>query len=86
MSHPEDFCDQCGRPNIVWSVDSDRWNLAVSDRAKVLCPVCFVEAWEAATGMQAIWELVPTHIGVPQSDTRPPPAPDRFYRSKGDPK
>jgi len=57
--HPERTCQRCGNLNPVWWIDSDRWNLAVPNRSPILCPSCFVVAHEAATGMRAIWELVP---------------------------
>jgi hypothetical protein len=64
--HPEDFCHQCGRPNISWWADSDRWNLAVEGLGRgvveILCPCCFVERWEKATGLRAAWHLVPDNM------------------------
>ena len=45
--HPEDFCDKCKRPNIVWYADNDLWNAVVDDCGIILCPVCFVEMAEA---------------------------------------
>lgn len=64
--HPEDYCHHCGRPNIVWWADSDRWNLAVAGLergvAAILCPPCFVTRWEQATGLRAVWHLVPEDI------------------------
>ena len=64
--HPEDFCHRCGNRNPVWYVDSDRWNLAVDhlDRGNltVLDPACFIELWEAKTGLKAAWDLTPRNI------------------------
>ena len=61
--HPESFCHRCGGKNIMsWSVDSDRWNLAltaVEAPGGILCPACFVEGHEAATGLVTTWKLVP---------------------------
>jgi hypothetical protein len=66
--HPEDFCHECGRPNVgSWSVDSDRWNAAVDRRTAILCPSCFVARWEHATGLRAHWRLVPESIHWPES-------------------
>lgn len=56
--HPEDTCKRCGRPNPVWWVDSDRYNTAVN-RSEIVCPVCFIEAHERATGMTTSWKLEP---------------------------
>lgn len=64
--HPEDFCHLCGGRNVVWWVDSDRWNLAVEalDRGvlEILCPTCFVILWQESTGLTATWRLVPETI------------------------
>lgn len=62
QDHPEATCEDCGRPNISWSVDSDRWNLATRVDGYwngVLCPSCFVLRHEKVTGMTASWTLVP---------------------------
>lgn len=67
--HPEDFCHRCGCRNISWSIDSDRFNLAMGGQTAVhkwngiICPQCFVELHEAATGLRCSWSLVPlTHF------------------------
>lgn len=62
--HPEDCCDECGRPNIVWWAASDRWNHAMGRKPgeapnPILCPVCFVRRWERATGLRATWRVEP---------------------------
>lgn len=56
--HPEDRCGRCGGRNVVWNVDSDRYNTAVN-RSEIVCPTCFVIAHEAATGMSTVWQLTP---------------------------
>lgn len=58
MSTVEDLCERCGRSNPVWVVDSDRFNLAV-ERTAIVCPSCFVQAHEQATGLRCVWELRP---------------------------
>ena len=57
--HPEDYCHRCGRANLSsWYVDSIEWNLAVGDDTHlILCPQCFVAAWNLATGISGTWEL-----------------------------
>lgn len=59
--HPEDFCHRCGRRNPVWWVDANQWETATEDRPRgeldILCPSCFVELHEAATGQRFLWEL-----------------------------
>lgn len=63
--HPEDFCHDCGNRNITsWYVDSDRFDLAMgtSGSAGIVCPQCFVTRWELATGLRAVWRLVPEDI------------------------
>lgn len=61
--HPEDYCHRCGRRNPCWWVDSDRWNPAVHalglTYTAILCPSCFVEGHEQATGMTCAWYLTP---------------------------
>ena len=62
--HPEDYCHRCGGRNPSWSVDSDRFNAAFGPPSEhpyqgIVCPGCFVEAHEAATGLTCSWELVP---------------------------
>ena len=44
--HPEDICQKCGNPNIVWFTTNALWNKVVEDKPARLCPVCFVEAAE----------------------------------------
>ena len=67
MNEAEETCEDCGRPNIVWFVDSDRWNTVVRTEGpdRMLCPSCFVLRWEFATGLQACWRLVPEDIRYP---------------------
>jgi len=58
--HPEDYCHHCGQRNIKpWYADSALWNQA-AEVHEILCPQCFVEAYEAATGESPIWRLAPT--------------------------
>lgn len=26
MSHPEDFCNDCGNPNVTWYAPNELWN------------------------------------------------------------
>lgn len=63
--HPETTCDRCGGPNLPsWWVDSDRFNAAMEaiglHRGVIVCPQCFVEGHEKATGMTTSWELRPS--------------------------
>lgn len=62
--HPEDFCHRCGNRNLrSWYVASDLWDAAWSmiepGIQSVLCPPCFDELWEKATGIRMTWELRP---------------------------
>lgn len=60
--HPEDYCHKCGGPNVVpWFTASELWNIAVPEKVRgtVLCPRCFVIAYEKATGEKCCWKLVP---------------------------
>lgn len=66
--HPEDYCQRCGNRNAgSWSVDSDRFNAAMEAiglrSTSIVCPSCFVEGHEKATGLKCTWQLVPgTHF------------------------
>ena len=60
----EDRCQRCRGKNVSsWFVDSDRFNLAVTalglDSGAIICPGCFVEGHEAATGSLTTWKLLP---------------------------
>lgn len=62
--HPETFCHRCGGKNVrSWSVDSDRFNAAVTalglNSGAILCPGCFVLGHEMASGMHCSWTLTP---------------------------
>ena len=62
--HPEDYCHRCGGRNASWHVDSDRFNAAMGPPTLhrwngIICPGCFVELHEAATGLTATWTLSP---------------------------
>lgn len=92
--HPESKCQNCGGNNIVWWIDSDRWNhvteamLEETGRGAILCPACFVRMWEFMTGLQAVWHLVPegiraagpapTTVKLPNSITTRWDAPSRY--------
>lgn len=64
--HPEDYCHRCGRSNIVWYAASPLWNEAVPEISPILCPQCFVAAWEAATSLRPAWALVPDPETLPE--------------------
>jgi hypothetical protein len=82
-THPEDYCHRCGNRNVPsWYVDSDRFNLAFGPAEQhpyngIVCPTCFVLAWQDATGLAAVWKLVPENIHAPAPVTpkEPPSAP-----------
>lgn len=79
--HPEDYCHRCGVRNISWSIDSDRFNLAMGGSPYVhrwngiICISCFVELYEAATGLSCSWTLVPATPFRPieKEESRPTP-------------
>jgi hypothetical protein len=64
--HPEDYCHRCGGRNVSsWFVDSDRFNAALGPSGNhpfngIVCPGCFVELHEAATGLHTTWKLEPS--------------------------
>lgn len=67
--HPEDYCHRCGGRNVAsWFTDSDRFNMAMGQPAEhqwqgIVCPGCFVELHEAATGLRCTWKLEPDPNG-----------------------
>lgn len=63
--HPEKYCHRCGGMNVSsWYVDSDRFNAALGhpndhEYNGIVCPGCFVQLHEEATGMHTTWKLIP---------------------------
>jgi hypothetical protein len=58
--HPETYCHACGRTNPTWWVAPELWSqIRTDDYVNILCPSCFVVAWEKATGAHIIWQLTP---------------------------
>lgn len=62
--HPEDYCQRCGHRNMgSWFVAGTLWEAAKMARegdwpgSDIVCPQCFTEAFEAATGLGVTWEL-----------------------------
>lgn len=59
--HPEDYCHECGRPNICWFAQNDLWNQVMDDRGSIVCPICFVNKAEEQgikPPTEGAWELV----------------------------
>ncbi|MCA1617030.1 MAG: hypothetical protein LC729_00430 [Acidobacteria bacterium] len=63
--HPEDFCEKCGRSNIVWFAPSELWNKYAGDKYGILCPVCFVQQAEDA-GFKMVWQIAPEDLDAAQ--------------------
>lgn len=54
----ERFCHRCKARNIdSWFVASERWREAGFQDNEIVCPQCFTQAWEKATGKLVTWEL-----------------------------
>lgn len=54
----ERFCRRCKARNIdSWFVASERWREAGFQDNEIVCPQCFTQAWEKATGKLVTWEL-----------------------------
>ena len=58
-AHPENNCQECGRPNIVWFTPNEIWNKTVGDGGGILCPVCFCKKAEAAGFYRHAWKIEP---------------------------
>ena len=59
-------CRVCGGRNVVWFTSNELWNRVMvgrdekgDDKAKILCPVCFVQRAEKSGVQPAGWELTP---------------------------
>jgi hypothetical protein len=65
--HPEDFCECCGRPNIVWYAPNELWNRVAAEKFHILCPVCFVRLCESVgvTKEDSAWSVTPGRGVVP---------------------
>lgn len=65
-THPEDWCEICGKPNVIWFTDSEVWNKVVRDRnlPEILCPVCFIKLAENYGIKNTGWKLVPENSQV----------------------
>lgn len=57
-SHPEDYCQRCGGPNVVWFAPNELWNQVMGSGDGIVCPVCFVKAAERV-GISAVWCVTP---------------------------
>lgn len=63
--HPEDFCHRCGIRNHSWAADRQSWLEATTSYAEqtghegILCPSCFIELHQQATGQATIWAIHP---------------------------
>lgn len=55
--HPEDYCEQCGGKNVVWSADNDLWNELMEKREAIICPQCFEKLAEDK-GVSMIFKAV----------------------------
>lgn len=58
QSHPEDYCQQCGGKNVVWSADNDLWNELINNREGIICPQCFQKLADAK-GVSVIFRATP---------------------------
>lgn len=58
QAHPEDHCQRCGGPNVIWFAPNELWNRVVGSPNGILCPVCFIKMAEAM-GISTTWRLEP---------------------------
>lgn len=40
-THPEDYCQQCGGKNVIWSANNELWNMVMGGPEGIVCPQCF---------------------------------------------
>jgi hypothetical protein len=40
VTHPEDFCEECGLPNPTWYAPNELWNKLCTP-VEIICPKCF---------------------------------------------
>lgn len=65
-AHPEDRCQDCDGPNVVWRAPNEVWNEIMTrvDKSNprgegvIVCPRCFALRAERS-GFLAVWELTP---------------------------
>jgi hypothetical protein len=60
--HPETYCHRCGQRNLhSWATAHDLWSQAcetgLMPGSHIVCPQCFTEMWETATGRAVSWTL-----------------------------
>lgn len=58
--HPEEICDDCNGPNVVWYAPSPLWNEVCRPAGyltdPMLCPRCFILRAEK-TGLKGVWKI-----------------------------
>lgn len=65
--HPEDFCDDCLMPNVVWCAPNKLWNRVIRAHGEngpdpMLCPTCFIKRAEAAGINSTAWRVTQENI------------------------
>jgi hypothetical protein len=57
--HPEDTCQICDGPNVVWFAPNELWNKhAMSRGYGIICPTCFARL-VADDGVEVVWKFSP---------------------------
>lgn len=72
--HPEDFCQECGRPNAKpWFTPSDVWNRVMRNGGPepIICPICFIARADKAGIICTGWELRPENYEQETSNQSP---------------
>jgi hypothetical protein len=64
--HPEDTCEDCGGPNVVWFAPNDVWNQVMRggdrgapDAVGIVCPMCFIRRAENEGLTPTAWSVQP---------------------------
>lgn len=55
--NPEDTCQECKGPNIVWFTYNTLWNKIVDSKPAILCPICFAKGAEEKGVRPSSWYL-----------------------------
>lgn len=64
-AHPEEICDDCKGPNIIWHTANELWNRVIRPRGEIeadpmLCPRCFAIRAKKTGVWRYQWRLCAT--------------------------
>jgi len=54
--HPEMWCGDCGRPNVIWFAPNKLWDQVMGSPNGIVCPACFAIRADRA-GVSGVWRF-----------------------------